>query len=65
MEFCCFLSHLNMNQPSVYIYPLPFEPPSPFHPSRLIQSLEFEFPEIHSKFPLTVLKNSPLLNDLF
>ena len=27
-EFCCFLSNLNMNQPQVYMYPLPFEPPS-------------------------------------
>ena len=36
-EFC-FLSNLNMNQSQVYIYPLPFEPPSPSHPSRLIQS---------------------------
>ena len=27
-EFCCFLSNLNMNQPQVCIYPLPFEPPS-------------------------------------
>ena len=26
--FCCFLSNLNMNQPYIYIYPLPFEPPS-------------------------------------
>ena len=29
MEFCCFLSNLNMNQPEVCIYPLPLEPPSP------------------------------------
>ena len=34
IEFCCFLSHLNMNQPQAYIYPLPFEPPSLCHPSR-------------------------------
>ena len=34
-----------MNQPQVYIYPLPFEPPSPSLPFTLIQSLEFEFPE--------------------
>ena len=31
-EFCCFLSNLTMNQPSVYIYPLPFEPPSHLSP---------------------------------
>ena len=36
-EFCCFLSNLNMNQPSVYICPLPLEPPShlPAHPTSL------------------------------
>ena len=31
-EFCCFQSNLNMNQPQVYIYPLPFEPPYPLPP---------------------------------
>ena len=37
IEFCCFLSNLNMNQPQLYIYPLPFEPPShlPPHPTPL------------------------------
>ena len=36
-EFCCFLSNLNMNQPQVYIWPLPLEPPShlPLHHSPL------------------------------
>ena len=36
-EFCCFLSNLNMNPPYVYIYPLPFEPPSHLlpHPTPL------------------------------
>ena len=36
-EFCCFLSNLNMNQPQVYIYPLPSDPPShlPPHPTPL------------------------------
>jgi len=34
-EFCCFLSNLSMNQPQVYIYSFPFEPPShlPPHPT--------------------------------
>ena len=36
-EFCCFLSSINMNQPQVYLCPLPLEPPSPPHPSRLLQ----------------------------
>ena len=31
-EFCCFLENLNINQPEVYIYPLPFEPPSHLPP---------------------------------
>ena len=31
-EFCCFLSNLNMNQSQVYIFPLPFEPPSHLPP---------------------------------
>ena len=36
-EFCCFLSNLNMSQPWVYIYPLPFETPShlPSYPTPL------------------------------
>ena len=36
-EFGCFLSNLNKNQPHIYIYPLPFEPPShlPPHPTPL------------------------------
>ena len=31
-EFCCFLSNLNMNQPQVYIDPLPFETASHLPP---------------------------------
>ena len=31
-EFCGFMSNLNMNQPQVCIYPLPFEPPSHLPP---------------------------------
>ena len=38
-EFCCFLSNLNMNQPYVYIYPLPSEPLSPFPPQRMVLNL--------------------------
>ena len=35
IEFCCFLSDINMNQLQVYIYLLPLEPPShlPPHPN--------------------------------
>ena len=33
-EFC-FLSNLNKNHPQVYIYPLPFEPPSHLPPPAL------------------------------
>ena len=47
-EFCCLLSNLDMNQPQVYIFPLPFKSPShlPPHPTPL--------PEPCSKFPLAV-----------
>ena len=31
-NFVVFLSNLNMNKPQVYIYPLPFEPPSHLQP---------------------------------
>ena len=35
---CWFLPNINMNQPWVEICPLSLEPPSPSHPSRLLQS---------------------------
>ena len=41
-----------MNQPSVYIYPLPFEPPTP--PLSVDTEPLFEFPEPDSKFPLAI-----------
>ena len=56
-EFCCFLSNLNMNQPQVYIYPLPFETPShlpPIPPVQLVTKSLFEFPEPYSKFLLAI-----------
>ena len=43
-EFCCFLSNLSMNQPLVYIYPLPLETPSylpPQHVSFYISTFVF------------------------
>ena len=55
-EFC-FLSNLNMNQPQVYIYPLPFEPPSHLSWSHSLQvNTEplFHFPEPYSKFLLDI-----------
>ena len=52
-ELCCFLSNLNMNQPWVYIYPLPFEARchlSP-HPTPQVDTEPlFELPEPQSKF---------------
>ena len=51
------MSNLNTNQPQVYIYPLPFEPPShlPPHPTPLGDTEPlFEFPEPHSEFPLAL-----------
>ena len=44
MILCWFLPHIIVNQPQVYLHPLPHEPPShlppptPSHPSRLLQS---------------------------
>ena len=42
----------------IYIYPFPFwtsvPSPTPFHPSRLIQSPCFEFPEPYRKFLLNI-----------
>ena len=52
-EFCCFLSNLNMNQPWVYIYPLPFESPSQ-SPLQVDTEPLFEFPEPYSKFLLAI-----------
>ena len=47
-EFFCFMQNLNLNQPQVYIYPLPFEPPSHLlpQPTRLDwYRAPVEFPE--------------------
>ena len=54
-EFFCFLSNLDMNQPSVYIYPFSLEPSSyvltcPTPPG--VTEPWFEFPQSYSKFPL-------------
>ena len=40
---CWSLPYINMNQPQVYICPLPLEPSSPPHPSRLSQSTSLSF----------------------
>ena len=56
-EFCCFLSNFYINQPYVYIYPLPFEPPYhlPPHPIPLDwYRAPVEFPKPYSKFPLAI-----------
>ena len=57
-EFCCFLSNLNMNQPQVYIYPLPFETLSHLipHLTSLGWYRTFEFPETYSKFLLAIYR---------
>ena len=49
---CWFLPSINMNQPQVYICPLPLKPPIP--PPRLSQSTGFGFPASYSKFPLAI-----------
>ena len=55
-EFCHFLSNLNTNQPEVYIYLLPFEPPS-HHPPHPIPLGWYKAPvwvSWASKFPLAI-----------
>ena len=53
LQSCVGSCHTStMNQPQVYICPLPLEPPS--HPSRLSQRTGFELPVSCSKFPLAV-----------
>ena len=54
IEFCCFLSNLSMNQPSAYIYPLPFDPHLPIPPLKVDTEPLFEFPEPYRKFPLAI-----------
>ena len=55
---CWFLPYIIMNQPQVYICPLPLEPSShlPRHPihSRLSQSTKSELPASYSKLSLAV-----------
>ena len=59
-EFCCFLSNLNMNQPQVYTYPLPVEPPSHLCPiptldwHRAPVWVSWDTQQIPSKFPLAI-----------
>ena len=52
MILCWFLPDINMNQPQVYLCPLPLEPL--FHLSLGCYGALFEFPESHSKFALTI-----------
>ena len=49
---CWFLPYISMNQPYVYICPLPLEPPSHVSPLWVVTEHWFELPESHSKFPL-------------
>ena len=49
---CWLLPYINMNQPEVYICPLPLEPSTLFHPSTLSESTRFE---LYSKFSLVIL----------
>jgi len=53
--FCWLMPYISMNQPQVYICPLPVEPIShPIHLSKLSQSTEFELPLSYSNFPLVI-----------
>ena len=57
IEFCCFLSNLNMNQPQIYICPLPLKLPPislPIPPLQVDTEPLLEFPEPYGKFPLAL-----------
>ena len=57
IEFYCFLSNLNMNQPQVYIYPLSLNLPSislPIPPLQFDTQELFKLPEPYSKFLLAI-----------
>ena len=54
-----------MNQPQVYIYPLPPKPPSHLPPHPTLQPVTeplFEFPESYSKFPLALCFTYGIVN---
>ena len=54
---CQLLPFINMNQPQVYICPLPLEPPSHLPPIPSLQVVtehQVELPVSYSKFPLAV-----------
>ena len=54
---CCFLLHNNVNQPLLYMYPLPLEPPflHPIPPPQVITEHRAELSVLYSIFPpLTV-----------
>ena len=56
-----------MNQPWVYICPLPLELPShphPISPSRLSENTGFALPTSYIKFPLAIYLQKTLLNEL-
>ena len=59
---CWFFPYINMNQPQVYICPLPLEPPTLSHPSTLSQSTRFES---HSKFSLVILHGNVYVSMIF
>ena len=53
---CLLLPYNNINQPSVYIYPLPFKPPfqSPITSLKVIIEHGAELPVLYSSFPLAL-----------
>ena len=60
-EFWCFLWNLNMNQPQVYIHPLPFEPPShlPFFRAAWVHCCMLSHVGLFSS-PWTIVHKAPL-----
>ena len=54
MILCWFLPYISMNQPEVYICPLPPSCSCPIPPLEVVAESWFEFPESYTKFPLAI-----------
>ena len=52
---CWFLLYNEVNQPYVYIHPLPLEPPSPPDPCHLVTECQAGLPVLYSSFALAVV----------
>jgi len=54
LQDCWFLPYISVNQPQIFVCPLPLEPPSYLPPHPTPQSTRFELRVLHSKLLLAV-----------